>query len=199
MKNMYKLYLFEDFDNITESFLERCINVLPSERKQKALRYRFDIDRKMSVISYLLLLYALQENYGITNPRIAYGRYGKPYMIEYPDIHFNISHCPKGCVCAVYKQEIGVDIQDIRPFSWDIARRVCCDNELKMLECADDKIRLFTKIWTMKESYVKMTGEGISNMIFTDTLNLTHHIEIIEKEDYVIATAINYDLVLGKG
>lgn len=196
---MYKLYLFDDFDNITESFLERCIKVLPLERKQKALRYRFDIDRKMSVISYLLLLYALKENYGIADPRIAYGECRKPYLADYPKIYFNISHCPKGCVCAVSDKEIGVDIQDIRPFSWDIAKRVCCDNELKLLEQTDDKDLLFTKFWAMKESYVKMTGEGISNMIFTDTLNLTHHIEIIEKEDYVIATAINYGLVLGKG
>lgn len=189
LKVMYKLYLFEDFDSITESFLKRCIDVLPPERRQKALRYRFDIDRKMSVISYLMLLYALRENYNIINPQIAYSVYGKPYLTEYPDIYFNISHCQKGCICAVSDRTIGVDIQDIRPFSWDIAKRVCCDNELKMLECADDKARLFTKIWTMKESYGKMTGEGTMNINSIDTTSIKSEINVLEEEDFLVSVA----------
>lgn len=188
---MYKLYLFEDFDSITESFLKRCIDVLPPERRKKSLRYRFDIDRKMSVISYLMLLYALRENYNIINPQIAYGVYGKPYLTEYPDIYFNISHCPKGCICAVSDREIGVDIQDIRPFSWDIARRVCCEDELKMLECADDKARLFTKIWTMKESYDKMTGEGITSISSVNTTVIRNEIMVFEKDIFVISLSEN--------
>ncbi len=198
LKVMYKLYLFEDFDSITESFLKRCIDVLPPERRQKALRYRFDIDRKMSVISYLMLLYALRENYNITNPQIAYSVYGKPYLTEYPDIYCNISHCQKGCVCVISDHEVGVDIQDIRPFSWDIAKRVCCDNELKMLECADDKARLFTTIWAMKESYGKMTGDGITGMPCADTTIVTDQIEVFENEDYIIALAVSHNLILGK-
>lgn len=190
LKVMYKLYLFENFDSITESFLKRCIDILPSERRQKALRYRFNIDRKMSVISYLLLLYALRENYGITNPKISYGRYGKPYLTEYPDIYFNISHCPKGCICAVSDRKIGVDIQDIRPFSWDIAKRVCCENELKMLECTDDRARLFTKIWTMKESYGKMTGIGIVPAKTINTTILNNEIIIFENNNFVISISI---------
>lgn len=193
LKVMYKLYLFEDFDSITESFLKRCIDVLPTERRRKALRYRFDIDRKMSVISYLMLLYALRENYNITNPQIAYSVYGKPYLTEYPDIYFNISHCPKGCVCVVSDHEVGVDIQDIRPFSWDIAKRVCCDNELKMLQNAADKDKTFTRIWAMKESYLKMTGSGITDIIFTDTTSLTKQIDIFENEDYVMAVAMTLE------
>lgn len=191
LKVMYKLYLFEDFDSITESFLKRCIDVLPPERRQKALRYRFDIDRKMAVISYLMLLYALRENYNITNPQIVYGVHGKPYLKDDPDIHFNISHCLKGCICAVSDREIGVDIQDIRPFSWDIAKRVCCDNELKMLECADDKARLFTKIWAMKESYVKMTGEGIAGISSVDTTVIRNEIMVFEKDIFVISLSEN--------
>jgi len=188
---MYKLYLFEDFDSITKQFLEQCISVLPQARKQKALSYRFDIDRKMSVISYLLLLYALRENYGIANPHISYGAFGKPFLTEYPGIHFNISHCPKGCICAVSDKEIGVDIQDIRPFSWDIARCVCYENELKLLERTDDKALLFTKIWAMKESYVKMTGEGITNINLIDTTKIKDEIITFDRKRIIISIVKN--------
>lgn len=189
LKSVYKVYLFEDFDNITDNFLEKCIAVLPEERAEKAKHYRFDIDKKMSVISYLLLLYALRENYGINVPKMSYGRYGKPYLTDYPDIYFNISHCPKGCVCAVSDKEIGVDIQDIRPFSWDIAKRVCCENELKMLEHADDRAMVFTKIWSMKESYVKMTGKGIASISSVNTTVIRNGIMIFEKDIFVISVS----------
>ena len=165
---MYKLYLFTDFDSIDESFLQKCMTVLPPERKTKALRYRFATDRKMCVVSYLLLLYALRENYGIQNPKLGCSKNGKPYLTEYPEIHFNISHCPKGCICAVSDREIGVDIQDVRPFSWNVAKQVCCENELKLLHSSDDKDKMFTQIWAMKESILKLSGMGIAGMMKID-------------------------------
>lgn len=161
---MYKLYLFTDFKSVDESFLQKCMTILPAERKVKAFRYKFAIDRKMCIVSYFLLLYALRENYGIKNPKLSYSKNGKPYLIDYPAIHFNLSHCPKGCICAVSDREIGVDIQDVRPFSWDVAKRVCCENELKLLHSSNDRDKMFTQIWAMKESYLKMSGMGIAEM-----------------------------------
>ncbi len=45
---------------------------LPKERKDKALHYRREIDRKTSVISYLLLDYALFKEYNMRDFRLAY-------------------------------------------------------------------------------------------------------------------------------
>lgn len=132
----------------------------------------------------------MRKDYGITKPHISYGAFEKPYLTEYPGIHFNLSHCPKGCICAVSDKEIGVDIQDIRPFSWDIARRVCCDNELKMLTAADDKAKLFARIWSMKESFLKMTGEGLSKISTVDTTTFESQIDVWVNNEYVISAAI---------
>ena len=162
---MYKLYFFNDFESVTDEILASFCSILPTERQERIKRYRIQIDKKLSAVSYMILLYALAMDYGIKYPDISIGTYGKPYLTHYPNIHFNISHCIKGCVCAVSDAPIGVDIQEIRPYSTDIAERVCSVNELKRIEKANDKAIEFTRIWTMKESYVKMTGEGISDNI----------------------------------
>ena len=162
---MYNLYAFFDLDQLNSEMLTRCLQYLPEERKAKALRYRREIDRKLSVISYLLLIFALHKEFNLSAPTIAYTEKGKPYLPEYPDIHFNISHCPRGCVCVVSDKLVGVDIQDIRPFSQTIANRCCSADELLFLKQSVDPAACFTQMWAMKEGYLKMTGEGIAQSL----------------------------------
>lgn len=158
---MYKIYYFKDEELINEEFINRILHLLPAERRNKALNYRQVIDKKNCVIAYIMLKTALRNCYGITEFTIKYGAYGKPYLAEYPGIFFNISHCSYGCVVALANERIGIDIQNIVPFSWKVANRVCCKDELKLLENSKDRAREFIRLWTMKESYLKMTGKGI--------------------------------------
>ena len=164
---MYKLYAFFDLEQLNSETLERCMQYLPEERRAKALRYRREIDRKLSVASYLLLIYALHREFQLSAPTIAYTQKGKPYLQDYPDLHFNISHCPRGCVCAVSDQPIGVDIQDIRPFSQNVANYCCSAGELLLLKQSAEPAACFAQMWSMKESYLKMTGEGIGRSLTT--------------------------------
>ena len=83
--------------------------------------------------------------------------------MELCDHLFNISHCDTGCAVVVADCSVGVDIQDIRPFSWKVAKRVCCERELIELEDSADRDKLFTMMWTMKECYGKVAGTGILN------------------------------------
>lgn len=171
---MYKLYAFFDLDQLDNETMERCIQHFPEDRKAKALRYRREIDRKLSVVSYLLLIYALNKDFRLSAPRLAYTDRGKPYLPDHKDIHFNISHCPRGCICAVSDQPIGVDIQDIRPFSQDIVKQCCSKEELFMLNQSPDPAACFAQMWTMKESYLKMTGTGISVCLNTIDTSVKH-------------------------
>lgn len=158
---MYKIYYFKDEELINEEFINRILHLLPAERRKKVLNYRKLIDKKNCVIAYVMLKKALRDCYGITEFTIKYGEYGKPYLAEYPEIFFNISHCSYGCVVALANERIGIDIQNVVPFSWKVANRVCCKEELKLLENSKDRAREFIRLWTMKESYLKMTGKGI--------------------------------------
>lgn len=175
---MFKLYAFFGLDQIDRQTLEYLVQFLPPYRQAKALRYRQEADRKTSVMAHLLLLYALHSNYGIHEPKISFGSAGKPYLTDYPDIHFNISHCPQGCICGISDLPIGVDIQDVRPFSQAIAKHCCSEGELNLLVETTDPAMEFARMWAMKESYLKMTGSGIAqNLPAIDTTKLINKIQ----------------------
>lgn len=95
-------------------------------------------------------------------PRLAFGKNGKPTLADYPEIHFNLSHCEGLAVCLFSPYECGADCENIRKFKQRTAERVCSAEELAALDKAQDKDYLFTRLWTLKEAYVKAIGIGIS-------------------------------------
>ena len=169
---------------------QQFLSYLPYDRKQKTLRYRKETDRSNCVISYMLILYSAYRAFGIVNPEIAETKYGKLYLVDYPEVHFNISHCSRGCVCAVSDYEIGVDIQDIRPISESVAEHCCCEAELQLLKESIDPTSAFVKMWTMKESYLKMKGRGITVDLRTvDTTKIQDKIKTFEINGCYISVA----------
>ncbi len=151
------------FDRIAAFDYKAHLSALSEERRVKTLRYRREIDRKLCAASYVLLCRALQSDFDILTPgRFSFNEYGKPYLAEHPDIHFNISHCEAGAVCAVSDSAVGADIQDMRPFTAETAKRVFSDEELLALTASSDRERMFARLWSRKEATLKMLGSGIA-------------------------------------
>ena len=139
---------------------------MPQERRERALRYRSELDRYLCVLAYWLVMHGLEAEYGIsTPPAFSYGDNGKPYLSEYPGIFFNVSHCKAGVVCAISDYKVGVDIQEVRPFDISVAKRVCTALELEQLSQSAEPDRLFCKMWTIKESFFKLHSGGISDSL----------------------------------
>lgn len=65
-----------------------------------------------------LLAVGLRERYGLelktsVEAGLSSGQHGKPYLRDYPGIHFNISHCEGLVACAFSDTETGVDVERI--------------------------------------------------------------------------------------
>jgi 4'-phosphopantetheinyl transferase len=89
--------------------------------------------------------------------------YGKPYLRDYPDTHYNISHTRGVIVCAVSDQSVGVDIESVKPFNKRIVECFFTQNEQDyILTSKEDQDKRFAEIWTKKEAYVKWLGKGIA-------------------------------------
>lgn len=103
-------------------------------------------------------------------------QYGKPYLKDYPNIHYNLSHTNGVIVCAVSDQFIGIDIERIRKIKKRIVKRYFTIEEQNYIFATDKGIdERFTKIWTMKEAYVKREGKGIEMPFDSfDTLDQTN-------------------------
>ncbi len=144
---------------------EKYLSLLPRERAEKFYRLRRETDRKNCVGAYLLLLKGLQEK-GIDDFEIVISQNGKPYIKNNP-VYFSISHCKNGYVCAISETEIGADIQDIILPGKAMIKKVCSDTE-KWAEAGSAE---FTRLWTFKESVIKMKGETIGSYkdyVFSD-------------------------------
>ena len=101
----------------------------------------------------------------IEDDDIGKGPMGQPYLLQYPHIHFNISHSGDYVACAVGKEPLGLDIQihldrDCRR----TARRIMNPAEWSAYEASGFQNEYFYQCWTRKESYLKYTGEGLSGL-----------------------------------
>lgn len=154
--------------NIDIIDLSVALPTISEQRRKKALSYKNKRDQKLSVAVYLLLKQALKEEYGIEeSPVFGYEEGGKPYIIGHQEICFNMSHCRSAAICAIDSRPIGVDIETIRPFKETLAHFVLNDEEYQQVVSADRQDVEFIKLWTMKESLLKLTGTGLRDDLKT--------------------------------
>lgn len=84
---------------------------------------------------------------------------GKPFLKNYPDFHFNISHSNNLIAIAIDNSQIGIDIEKIREVNLKLANRHFCENEINFINSNNER---FFEIWTKKEAYLKFCGKGIT-------------------------------------
>lgn len=139
---------------------------MSSYRKEKVMRYHFRRDRNLS-LGAGLLLDALLGRYGLKEKQMEYemNEFGKPRLKGFPDIHFNLSHAGDYAVCALGSVPLGIDIEPIRPFDREVAACCMSAEELSFLSSLSEseQAEAFTRLWTLKESYLKATGSGLCN------------------------------------
>ena len=89
-------------------------------------------------------------------------QYGKPFIKEYPNIYFSISHCDKVIACSIDNKVNGIDVELIRNFDMYVANRVCSKKEIKIINNSKSPEKAFFSYWTIKESLGKALGVGLN-------------------------------------
>ncbi len=92
------------------------------------------------------------------------GQYGKPFLPEHPEICFNISHADGICACIAGKGEYGIDCEKVHPYRQNVVKKVFSEREQELFGVTPESQRdmLFFRLWTLKESYIKAIGMGLS-------------------------------------
>ena len=86
---------------------------------------------------------------------------GKPFFPDAPQVHISVTHSGRFWLCALAEQPRGVDLQQIRPVEAEkLARRFFHPQEADYVAAHPES---FFRVWCAKESYVKLTGAGISD------------------------------------
>jgi len=165
-------------------FLTEISEILESER---VFNYKNKFIQK--IYGRQVLYYGLKKIYGIRDAQIGYTQYLKPFLENYNNIFFSISHSSNMVVCAIADSEIGIDIQTM--LRWDekkilkIVDYFFNEKEVSLIENSENAREIFWEIWVSIESYIKYKGIGLKLPL--DCLDITI-------SDYGIKLQNNEDL-----
>jgi 4'-phosphopantetheinyl transferase len=167
-----------------------------AELRSRIDMFHFAEDKKRAFFGDLLSrrLIAKRWNRSIESIEFIKDKYGKPYVKDCPNIQFNISHSGKWVVCATGNSEVGVDVEAIKQIDLDIAENFFTKRELAYIvsKPIKNRLRAFYTLWTLKESYIKYIGKGLS--IPLDSFEIIE----AEKEYKVIGDEENIGLWSGE-
>jgi 4'-phosphopantetheinyl transferase len=147
--------------------------LLTPDELERSGSFRYERDRRLFLATRVLVRTVL-SNYSEVSPadwRFTRNEHGKPLISAptvTPPIHFNLTNTPGLVVCAVSvaHEAVGIDAERI-------------DREVKAIELADryfslseasrlrasptaEQLELFFAYWTLKESYIKARGLGLT-------------------------------------
>ncbi|MEE3420078.1 MAG: 4'-phosphopantetheinyl transferase superfamily protein [Lachnospiraceae bacterium] len=115
-----------------------------------------------------LLARGLSKYYGVEleEDGIAKGRYGKPYLVHHPEIHFNISNSGEYVIVIIAGLPVGIDLQEKKILDMaKLGKKIFSIDEYREFLASSDQQDEFFRKWVLKESYVKWTGEGLLHEI----------------------------------
>jgi len=155
---------------VAPDLINRYRAIMSAEELQKNQRYRFERSRFSDCVTRVLVREVL-SNYADRAPEswsFYKGEHGKPEALNSPvPLRFNLSHSAYHIACAVTATyDVGLDIEytgrknDVLA----IADRYFSAGEIEdlfALPIAQQRGRFFD-YWTLKEAYMKASGEGIS-------------------------------------
>lgn len=106
-----------------------------------------------------LAICAAMKNSGrpFAPPDYAYKESGQPTI---QNGHISISHTEGYAACAIAREPVGIDVERGHTFSKAAAKRILSPQE-ELMSDSTNADELLSRIWPVKESFLKMTGEGI--------------------------------------
>lgn len=185
-----KIYAVEILD-ISEEKLDKLFLSIDSDRRCKIKKFINKKDKIRTLIGEILIRTIVCEELNIKNKHIVFERnqYGKPYLKENRKFNFNISHSGDFLVCAIDDEPIGIDIEEIKFIEYkDIAKKIFSSSEFNYIFKQDLDIQLskFYEIWTLKESYIKYSGQGLSMPLksFSIDIDQYENIKVLINNEY---------------
>lgn len=144
-------------------------------RREKTDRLRFRKDQCLSLGVELLLMRACRDaGIDYARERIVPNGQGKP-VFSHTALHFNLSHSGSRVLCALSDLPVGCDVETLSAYAPGLADRFFHPDEaaaLRARKTEAEKADLFCRLWTLKESFIKCTGEGLRTPLNTFCVSL---------------------------
>jgi 4'-phosphopantetheinyl transferase len=174
---MVDVYLLKLDDNRNESCFQYLIDKVDEKKRQRVLTFRNKRDSYHTLFGDFLARYTIGKRLGSINTNVvfSYSLYGKPYAEGLGNVHFNIAHSGEYIVCAISNREVGIDIEQQIPGPFRDVADLFSIEEKQILYSQPLHLQqeFFYSLWTLKESYIKQTEEGLSRSLNSFSIKLT--------------------------
>ena len=162
---MIEVYLLNLASRLEEP-VEKFLHYFTARRQEKILRYKFTADRNRTILAELLVRAVIAKKFSRTVEEIQIERdlNGKPYVVD-GNLMISLAHSDNWAACSVGEVPNGVDVEENFSDALTIAENFFTEQEFRQLCKLDGRARdkKFLSFWTIKESFVKLTGRGIDD------------------------------------
>jgi 4'-phosphopantetheinyl transferase len=149
------------------------LSFLPKVSQDVVLKHKTIEGAQRTLLGDMLARQILSQRIAIPAKEINYKKTikGKPYLQNGP-LYFNLSHSGEWVVLAIAEKEVGVDIEVVREVNYRVAERFFSKEENRLLaeQSGREKLNLFFEFWTLKESYLKLLGTGLTKSLGSFTI-----------------------------
>ena len=156
-------------DLIADEVAQACAQLLSDDELARWQAFKFDRHAREFLATHALARIALSHNHPLAPQawRFALNSYGKPAAEPECGLRFNLSNSPGLVVCLIASgAEVGVDVEpcDRAGKIAELAPEVFSSLEIAQLEAlrGEEKLDRALRLWTLKESYIKARGIGLS-------------------------------------
>lgn len=150
----------------------RFDQVLTEEERRQRAKFVFEKDRRRYLVTRALVRCVLSRYLPIRPQdwRFEATHFGQPFIVNpHPCVSgltFNISHSDQVVLLGVTRDgQLGIDVEDLhRNVPIDVADSFFAPGEIRQLRALPPALqaRRFLDFWTLKESYIKARGKGLS-------------------------------------
>ena len=170
----YRIYLADIRPLLDENLQQRVYSRLPRERQEKADRCRFPHARAASLAAGFLMEYALKDQKK-EHCHIGYGQWGAPLILDEngeESGYISLSHSGDFAACVISDRPVGIDLQKKKAVKKGMLRHFVGQQEQEAFwkqyrkdetqeVLSEEGCDAFLRRWTAKESYMKLTGQGM--------------------------------------
>ena len=172
------IYLAKIDLSLPEEVYQRLLPMISQKNQERCRRFRLKADALRTLYGELMVRHVLIQHFSFANKdiEILQSAEGKPYVQGLP-FHYNISHAGDYVVCAFSELPVGIDIEEISDIDLNLAKTVFSSYEYDALYRQDPSNRLdyFFSLWTLKESYIKWLGDGMSVPLKSFSFRIVGH------------------------
>lgn len=182
MLHSYQLVSNEEFQ---EFFLKQK-DILPEKLIDKTERFKFWEDRQRSLMGELMVRKFYKEKLATEVFDFDFNEQGKPFLKGHTEEYFNISHSGSFVVVTFSDQNVGVDIEMLGKDRRGVAERFFTVREIQQMHACptqEAQIHFFYQLWTLKESYMKAIGKGMTMSLSSFSFLFNEHHAVLDFTD----------------